>query len=541
MDQLPPELLAEIVAQCDWNSIFRLREVSKYFNNFVTPQAFETVYVGWIPKHFEHLRQLATSPIAKHIRCLAINTQILPVLRKRQWLESVQDSVTNYPKDDSSFVWSEEEDVDNALIRWRLLSVYSDEELKVDRKNFANLAREQQEETPGICETLIMSLRWLENLQHLKLIDKRGVYRDGEELNTRSSGPLAACSPWKDMLIDPYSYYSMIEERWDAEDIPPSRGNISSAYVLHYLAESLAPQSPDDGLRSLLTNKELTISIGHHVEIAEVFNETDCEPCEICWGIDMSRALTLRRFQTLFKSLERVNLQMNKTLFHYEDEVCSEIAAGLYHANNIRHMELDNRESHGVAFFDAITSLMDEGDKPWPFLERLRLSGEMTWHHLWGIINLNAETLRVLELVDLFLEPEADALLTDDYDGINKDDRWDDFLEEIQPLLNLTTAKLRHLRGGPMTSRGAFFAPNSGPQPAVNLAVEDFLTKKIALLPRQEHWESTKADPDRSAVSRLGLDRSDDEPHDLGALDNDWSDDESVDLGDPDALDDDWS
>lgn len=80
MDQFPVELLIEIARSTDRRELFRLREVNRDICDVITPLLFKVVPIGWIPKHLDHLERLANSPVAKYVRCLRINTEVLPQL-----------------------------------------------------------------------------------------------------------------------------------------------------------------------------------------------------------------------------------------------------------------------------------------------------------------------------------------------------------------------------------------------------------------------------------------------------------------------------
>jgi hypothetical protein len=136
MEDLPAELLSQITALRDQNALLRLRGVNKYLNDVVTPLAFECVYVGWILKHFQHLESLANSSVAKHVRCLTINTEILPFLHKKRWMESVRSTMCNtieslrIPEE-----WVED-DLDSAELYNILRSQYSKDEIFMNWEKF---------------------------------------------------------------------------------------------------------------------------------------------------------------------------------------------------------------------------------------------------------------------------------------------------------------------------------------------------------------------------------------------------------------------
>lgn len=156
----------EVLTHSDRTSSFRLRGVNKSFHHLLTPFLFESVYVGWVPSHFKHLECLSNSAVAKHVHCVAINTEILPVLNKRDWLQAVRDTICNSGKAsdlDHSEEWFDTYK-DNAEIRCMLLTKFSDSDLKNGFKRMRNLALDQQQETFDMCSVLIDALKRLVNV-----------------------------------------------------------------------------------------------------------------------------------------------------------------------------------------------------------------------------------------------------------------------------------------------------------------------------------------------------------------------------------------
>jgi hypothetical protein len=342
----------------------------------------------------------------------------------------------------------------------------------------SNLAREQQKWSPEICTVLVKAMTKLVNCKHLELIDERGVYKDAANRAHHLDSPLGSCSPWKGMLVDPESYYGTMMDIWSAQDLRPSKGNVSSAHVLHYVAEYLAMRLGKDELEMTLPMKQLTISIGHHIPVAQVFRRTNCYPCEICENYDPYPGL-LRLIYNMFETLDRVNLKMNSDQFHIDEAVCDEVAKGLSKANNLRHLELDNYHSHSANFFRALTGLKQA--RPWPLLLHLSLSGVMSPKHLLKIVNMNVQSLRVLELVDIELVEHE-----------RRGPRWDDLVETMQPTLKLERANVGYLHAPMGILRGVFFSTSSRSKSEMNRIVENFMTGKVTKLPRQEIFGSTE-------------------------------------------------
>ena len=135
------------------------------------------------------------SSLKKHVRRVIVNTEILPPLKKRRWLECLY------------YIEAHEGDMagaaENAGFAWmcnRLLRLYSEDELEADWKGLQNVAANQQ--LWGHCTGGLFrrTSQLLPNVEHVEFIDKRGIHmRDPGPIDE----PLGLCSPWKNMLLDP--------------------------------------------------------------------------------------------------------------------------------------------------------------------------------------------------------------------------------------------------------------------------------------------------------------------------------------------------
>lgn len=476
MEHLPAELLNEIVTRCERETLFRLRGVDKRFSDLVTPIAFEHIYIGWMKKHFESFERLAQSPVGRHIRCLTINTEILPMLNGDAWLDQLRLTMISarvFRRIPDHWV---EDDLDEIALWQIITTTYSKDRVKANREKFIRLAMNQQQDSPVMCRMLINAINGAVNLRHLELIDRRGIYNEGKNRKERSSGLLAKCSPWRDVLIDPDSYYGVMRDKWEVEEQRPGLENVSSAYALHYLAESLALAPTQNQSRSPSAINELSVVLGHHIPIGDVMSRTFCRLCELCregiTSVEFWNAM-----HTMFRTLTRVNVQMVDRPLHENRAVCRELFKGLVGASNLRHLELDDRQTGSHDFFETIANINSE--RPWPILEHLSVSAElMTTEQMSKLLAMCAKSLCTLEIKDV-------SLINPDE---SKAPRWDDFFENIQPTLNLQSANIRHLYYSPGIWKGLFFH-KADPKSEMNKAVESFLTKRIAELPRQEKWD----------------------------------------------------
>jgi hypothetical protein len=307
----------------------------------------------------------------------------------------------------------------------------------------------------------------------LEFIDKRGIHNN-EPGSIRE--PLALCSPWKSLSLRPLKYHDLLISDWIVCDNLPTEEDVSSAFALHHAAHWNRARYPS-GYNSITCVKELTIEFGHHIPVSEVFEATSCEPCDSCFWSTQRSAVFQNAFET-FPNLDRVNIKVSGDQLQHEEAVCNEIVSALSTAKNLRHLTIDSRDTD----CDFLRAFM--GRKPlWPLLEQLRLSGVTSRDHLMNFLCSTAESLRVLELVEIQLAEESEM-------SIEQRPRWDDCLEKCGQILYLERARVRSLYYHGSKKYTVFFAATSGSISEMNKTVERFLTGRVEVLPRQETWDA---------------------------------------------------
>jgi hypothetical protein len=336
MDQLPPELLSHIAALVDYNAKLKFCSVNRHLRAVVSPLAFEHIYVGWNLDHVQHILNLSASSLAKHVRHVTVNTEILPRLTHWRWIEYLFFTEVHDGNQAGAA-----ENMSHDMIYYRLLSVYSKDKLEVAWKKFQNIALNQQLWGNKVGPRLGRSLQSLPKLEHLEFIDKRGI-RINEPGSIRE--PLVQCSPWKNVLLDPFKYYDFLIWDWKYGNLPEEKeADVSSAFALHHVADWNRANWPS-GYTSITCVKELTIEFGHHIPVSRVFETTSCESCDSCGG----RTPKSAAFKSVFKSfpnLVRVNIKVGGNQLQHEEAVCKEIVSGLSKATNLRHLTIDSRHT----------------------------------------------------------------------------------------------------------------------------------------------------------------------------------------------------
>lgn len=78
MDELPVELLAQIVDYCDHYSRKQLRCINKIFHDLATPLIFDEVYVATFKHSLAKFTSIASCHLAKHVRKLVFFNDMLP-------------------------------------------------------------------------------------------------------------------------------------------------------------------------------------------------------------------------------------------------------------------------------------------------------------------------------------------------------------------------------------------------------------------------------------------------------------------------------
>ena len=466
MDELPPELLSHIAALCDYNTKLQFCSVNRYLRDVLCPLVFEHIYVGWNRDHMEHIVMLSRSTLAKHVRRVTVNTEILPPLRKRQWIERLY-----YAEAHQGNLAGRGEGLMLYDCYDLLLPLYSKDVLEADWKDFQNVAVNQQIFGHYIGALLGTALKSLPNVEHLEFIDKRGI---GVNQPGSLRDRLALCSPWKDRLLDPFKFYDMLMSELENGDLEEEE-DVSSAFALHHVADWDRILRANSRTTNICIANELTIEFGHHIPVSKVFEDTNCEDCESCRERTPKSAVFESVFRTLSK-LKRVNIKASENQLQHKEAVCKEITSGLSKVTNLRHLTIDNRHTD-CDFLGAF-----RGCNPvWPRLRRLRLSGVTSREHLLDFLSSTAESLRKLELVEMQLSEESGI-------AINQRPRWDDCLEKAGQILHLERACVRSLYYHGSKNYTIFFVETARSISEMNMTVERFLTGRADVLPRQETW-----------------------------------------------------
>ena len=176
----------------------------------MTRLVFGHVYVGWNMNHMHQLKHLSTSSVSEHVRCMTVNIEVLPPLGKRRYMECLYQTEVNERNPNA---WAE--NPHPAHIYDCMLSVFSNNVLETDWKEFQNIVVNQQLWGHHIGELLAKVLQSLSKLEHLQFIDTRGIHVDelGYVIGSRHSDdpvsdPLTLYSPWKTCYLLPTSITS---------------------------------------------------------------------------------------------------------------------------------------------------------------------------------------------------------------------------------------------------------------------------------------------------------------------------------------------
>ncbi|KJY01556.1 hypothetical protein TI39_contig287g00024 [Zymoseptoria brevis] len=89
MDRLPEELLALICEHCDHATQKALRLASKRLHEASTPLVFEHFYMGLFEYGLLSLKDLAKSPLAKHVKELTLFPDIIPSWTKESYEKAI--------------------------------------------------------------------------------------------------------------------------------------------------------------------------------------------------------------------------------------------------------------------------------------------------------------------------------------------------------------------------------------------------------------------------------------------------------------------
>ena len=263
MDQLPAELLCQITVLCDEYTLFRLRSVSKQVRDVVTPLAFEHMRVGWMKEHLEYLESLATSPLAKHVRRLTVNTEMLPRFDDSEWTEYLR--LTTEHEDNGLYRNREDESETKFFCSQR--------NLIIDWDRYHTIATHQPTYSSFCGDKLLSALGRLVKVQSLELIDGRNAQMD----EGRPACPrLASCSPWNKTSLKRDDYSALLRERWNEERERPGKADMSSAWTLRNIADAFAARRSDEKRDFVGPVKELKIHTGHHIPVSKVLERTNC-------------------------------------------------------------------------------------------------------------------------------------------------------------------------------------------------------------------------------------------------------------------------
>jgi hypothetical protein len=277
-------------------------------------------------------------------------------------------------------------------------------------------------------------------------------------------------------------------EKYTEEGKRPVRADSSSAWPLRNIADALASRRSKAQHIFVSAVKDLNFMLANHIPVSKVFEVENSMPLQS----PESHMTVLKGVFDSLKTLTKVDITFGSDQFEYDKTVCVEIVKSLSLATNLKHLELDNQHRWCYGCYHAFRRCLKH---PWPLLEHLRISGKMSWGCVSHILDLNAQSLRILELVELEMSVGTyDPPVT----------RWDDLFEKIHSTLTLERADIRSLTDWPVV----FFALGSGAKSEMNRMVENFLARRVEKLPRQEEWDfdripGASSDSDDSADTSL--------------------------------------
>ena len=475
------------------------------------------------PHHIECLGQISASHLAKHVRHLTVNTEILPALKREMWSEAVLSTVTDHilgltepgihevrdlqiPEVVKERILEHEELDGNAPDLLAL--IFSNDELEDGWEIFRFFARPQKQwDVSEYPEMLRNAIKQLRNLRRVDLVDPRGTrwHNSQAQLNKRPfSDALASCSPWKGTLIDPDDYYHVLVENWNLAGDALGFEHSNSAYPVYLLATALTLRHREIGVTPIT---ELNMDVGHHVPLATVLEDTT----SLSNADELLEDVIQREAFGFFDCLSSVSLSAASPQFDQGEEVWEELVDGLRKARNLRSMTLDLRQESAFILDDTLLCVLKKS--PWPQLGHLHCSGLITPFGLVKLATVNAKSLRRLELVEVeLIDPE----------------RWDDVLEKLRSALQLDHARVSRLVFGDGQASVMFFDAKSGEKSPLTRRVEQYLIGSVDDLPGQDTWDYTKGHPRFSGpayssgelviggTGSIGMDNSEAETTDTG-------------------------
>ena len=130
MDELPVELLAQIVEYCDYAARKQLRCTTKTFHDLTTPLVFHQVYVAAFKHSLAKFTSLAASHLATHVRQAVFLSDTLPLytkVRKRASWTQMREIKLTFASYQAQ--WQESIDMRPEFRQWReqYAHIYPDE------------------------------------------------------------------------------------------------------------------------------------------------------------------------------------------------------------------------------------------------------------------------------------------------------------------------------------------------------------------------------------------------------------------------------
>lgn len=484
MERLPHELVTSIAHHCDKASLLALRETSRFTQDAATPYAFERVYIGYQAKFMSRIASIASSSsLAKHVQRLTINTEILPAFTRDQYEHYLVHTIA---KDANS-------DIDMDIIgrlpgpvldRNELVTILIDRlgesKLSDGWQHFFQLSRSQRGLWTNVQHpSLDRALQLLPNLQKVDLVDERGRHRERFQTWTAQTQYGAACSPWKEALIDPWLYDLFNWHQWMTFNFSPGQEADGNAEAIYHVGLALASRDNLGKENPTMERKPvigMTCEVGHH------------EPLGSYYSGGRSSAVHLTNISSFLQSLSSLKLSMESLQFGDDggEEVLQEILLGLFEARSLRRLDLDIGSQAAGPF----NTLMESSEGPvWPGLEYLRFSGSIWIFDLFTFINMQVKSLKSLEVTDVTLYPFEEGPSIWHRPPML---RLDDMLEKLMTAgLNLQHARLSRLtcRNEPHYTPRTFFPIVAGSRADVSRHVGAYLTRRRNELPRLEHWD----------------------------------------------------
>lgn len=403
LDDLPPELLDDILTYCTHASLKALRQCNSLLAHQTTPLIYSHLDLAFFLSSLSRLGDVARAPaLAKHVRTITFHPDILPVESRATW----EQLIDFRPPSSEWVVRSSGKDMSTLKGRSTAYTKYdtlprhnlSREDLDTGWRNFETTMLGQRQWCEGV-EGLVLkeALAGLPNLQSA-IVQLAKPFKGGR---------INDIPYWKGVakliLVGPDAWAYPMREESESDDVPWAySGCLAGLPVLSFL-EAVGYRATFSGLKPL-ESLELDIPTTH--SFRQVMGKSYFNRGPDLTNHEMRYNLIIEAF----KPLKHLVLSCPHAADDYgpgseRGAQAEEVKELLRTASQVQTLELEYGDAEKKDYDDwrehfGLTPLFSGTTVIWPFLHSLSLTASIPSAPFVNFLKLHGPTLKRLEMRD---------------------------------------------------------------------------------------------------------------------------------------------